>query len=91
MVQSGYRIGMLVAGAGSLLIANYAGWFAAYATMAALVGAGLVVFLFVPEPKVPAPTSHRAESGWHAVRDALSRAVISPFAILCSGRFGPSS
>jgi PAT family beta-lactamase induction signal transducer AmpG len=79
MIQAGYRIGMLVSGAGSLLIAAYAGWFAAYATMAALVGAGLVVFLLVPEPKVPADKSHTAESGWHAVRHALSRAVISPF------------
>ncbi len=79
MVQAGYRIGMLVSGAGSLLIANYAGWFAAYATMAALVGAGLVVFLLVPEPKVPTETSRAVESGWDAVRHALSRAVISPF------------
>lgn len=79
MVQAGYRVGMLVSGAGSLLIANYAGWFAAYATMAALVGAGLVVFLLVPEPKVPTETSRAVESGWDAVRHALSRAVISPF------------
>ncbi len=41
MIQSGYRIGMLVSGAGGLLIAAYAGWFAAYATMAALLGVGL--------------------------------------------------
>ena len=57
MIQSGYRIGMLAAGAGGLFIAAYAGWFAAYATMAALLGVGLLVFLFGPEPKVPAETS----------------------------------
>ena len=51
---------MLVSGVGSLLIANYAGWFAAYATMAALVGAGLVVFLLVPEPKVCVSASRAA-------------------------------
>ncbi len=79
MVQAGYRVGMLVSGAGSLLIANYAGWFAAYATMAALVAAGLVVFLLAPEPKVPTETPRAVESGWDAVRHALSRAVISPF------------
>ena len=79
MIQAGYRIGMLVSGAGSLLIANYAGWFAAYATMAALVAVGLVVFLLAPEPKVPVETSRAVESGWDAVRRALSRAVISPF------------
>lgn len=79
MVQAGYRIGMLVGGAGALLIAAYAGWFAAYATMAALVGVGLLVFLLAPEPKVPAEASHPAESGRHAVRRAISRAVIVPF------------
>ena len=79
MIQAGYRIGMLVSGAGCLLIAAYAGWFVAYATMAALVAAGVVVFLLAPEPKVPANKPQTAGSGWHAVRDALSRAVISPF------------
>ena len=34
--SAGYRIGMLVSGAGSLFDRSYAGWFAAYATMAAL-------------------------------------------------------
>ena len=79
MVQAGYRVGMLVSGAGGLLIAAYAGWFAAYATMAGLVGVGLVVFLLVPEPKVPADKPLAVESAWHAVRHALSRAVVSPF------------
>jgi PAT family beta-lactamase induction signal transducer AmpG len=79
MIQAGYRIGMLVSGAGCLLIAAYAGWFAAYATMAALVAAGVVVFLLAPEPKVPVQAAHGAESGWHAVRRALSTAVIVPF------------
>src|SRR3954466_1007153 len=44
MVQSGYRIAMLVSGAGALFIANSAGWFAAYATMAAFLGLGMLVF-----------------------------------------------
>jgi PAT family beta-lactamase induction signal transducer AmpG len=79
MIQSGYRIGMLVAGAGGLLIASKAGWFAAYATMAALLGVGLLVFLLSPEPKVSAETSYVAESGWHAIRHGFSTAVIGPF------------
>src|ERR1700694_4108837 len=33
MIQTGYRIGMLIAGAGALMIAARASWFAAYATM----------------------------------------------------------
>lgn len=79
MIQSGYRIGMLASGAGGLFIAAYAGWFAAYATMAALVGVGLLVFLFAPEPKVGAKAADAGGTGWHAVRHAFSTAVIGPF------------
>jgi len=79
MIQAGYRIGMLVSGAGGLLIAAYAGWFAAYATMAALLGVGLMVFLLSPEPKVSAQIANAAGSGWHAIRHAFATAVIGPF------------
>ncbi len=79
MIQAGYRIGMLVSGAGGLLIAAYAGWFAAYATMAALLGVGLMVFLLGPEPKVSAQISIAAGSAGHAIRHAFATAVIGPF------------
>src|SRR5713101_7844140 len=49
MIQTGYRIAMLIAGAGSLMIAARAGWFAAYATMAALLVVGMLVFMQSPE------------------------------------------
>src|SRR5580692_6835379 len=78
-ITAGYRIGMLVSGAGGLLIAAYAGWFAAYATMAALLSVGLLVFLLGPEPKVSAQISNAAGSGWHAVSHAFATAVIGPF------------
>ncbi|HWG22151.1 MAG TPA: MFS transporter [Terracidiphilus sp.] len=79
MIQSGYRIGMLASGAGGLFLAAYAGWFAAYATMAALLAIGVVVFLVSPEPKVAVDTSPRAGSGWDAIRHAFATAVIGPF------------
>jgi PAT family beta-lactamase induction signal transducer AmpG len=79
MIQSGYRIAMLVSGAGGLLIAARAGWFAAYATMAALLGVGALVFLFGPEPKVSAEDSYVATSAWQVVRHAFATAVIGPF------------
>lgn len=79
MIQSGYRIAMLASGAGALFIAASAGWFAAYATMAALLGVGLLVFLFSPEPKVPADYSAAAQSGWQAMFHAFDTAVIGPF------------
>jgi len=79
MVQSGYRIGMLASGAGALFIASSAGWFAAYATMAALVGVGLVVFLAAPEPKLPPEPSYQIRSIWTAIWQAFFKAVIAPF------------
>lgn len=79
MIQSGYRIAMLASGAGGLFIAAYAGWFAAYATMAALLGVGLLVFLFGPEPTVANADLHSVRSGWQAVRHAFATAVIGPF------------
>jgi MFS transporter, PAT family, beta-lactamase induction signal transducer AmpG len=79
MITTGYRIGMLAAGAGALFIAAYAGWFAAYATMAALLGVGLLVFLLGPEPKISAGLSYVVGSGWHAIRYAFATAVIGPF------------
>src|ERR1017187_5946407 len=79
MIQTGYRIAMLVSGAGGLLIAAYPGWFAAYATMAALLGVGVLVFLLGPEPKASAETSYAAGSGLHAIRHAFATAVIGPF------------
>jgi PAT family beta-lactamase induction signal transducer AmpG len=79
MITAGYRIAMLVSGAGGLFIAAYAGWFAAYATMAALVGVGLLVFLLGPEPKVSAETSYVAGSGWDEISHAFATSVIGPF------------
>src|SRR6266851_9197334 len=63
MIQTGYRIAMLVSGAGALVIASRFGWFAAYATMAALLSATMLVFLFGPEPKTVTDTVRRNRTG----------------------------
>ena len=89
MLQSGYRVGMLFSGAGGLMIAAYSGWFAAYATMAALLGIGLVVFLLVPEPKVPAQISYASGSGWQSIRHSFATAVIGPFRDFMTRRLWP--
>jgi PAT family beta-lactamase induction signal transducer AmpG len=80
MIQTGYRFGTLFAGAGALMIADRAGWFAAYATMAALLAVGMLVFIFGPEPSLP-PENPRAAhiSRWDAMRDWLATAVVGPF------------
>ncbi len=48
--QIGYRVALIVGGAGALALAGQAGWHASYAAMTALVGVGVVTTLLVPEP-----------------------------------------
>jgi MFS transporter, PAT family, beta-lactamase induction signal transducer AmpG len=78
MLQTGYRLGMLVAGAGALVIADWAGWFTAYATMAALLVVGMIVFLFGPEPPVAATVSSARSRG--TLGQWFATAVVAPFA-----------
>jgi PAT family beta-lactamase induction signal transducer AmpG len=80
MIQTGYRIGMLIAGAGALMIASSAGWFAAYAIMAALLGLAMLVFLFAPEPSVAVEVAIPKSGRWEALRQWLATAVTGPFA-----------
>jgi len=59
----GYRIGMVVAGGGALIVADALGWFAAYATMAVLMGVGILTTLANREPARPhasaeSPSAH---------------------------------
>ena len=73
----GYRVAMLVSGAGALLIAEYAGWTAAYAAMAALMLVGVATVLLSPEPQSsirPQPEPRRAPGDW------VRAAVIEPLA-----------
>jgi PAT family beta-lactamase induction signal transducer AmpG len=59
---TGYRIGMWVASAGALYLADIAGWSAAYAAMALLMLVGVATVLLNPEPAAPAPDSALATS-----------------------------
>lgn len=47
----GYRGGLLAAGAGAMYVASWLSWEAAYLTMAALVGIGVITVLVRPEPE----------------------------------------
>jgi MFS transporter, PAT family, beta-lactamase induction signal transducer AmpG len=80
VIQTGYRIAMLVSGAGALIIADHAGWFVAYATMAALLFGGLLVFLFSPEPQAAATAERSTENkDWQAISAWFATAVGGPF------------
>jgi PAT family beta-lactamase induction signal transducer AmpG len=61
-VVTGYRIGMWVAGAAALYIADVAGWSAAYTAMALLILVGVVTVLLTPEPEMTEADEERALS-----------------------------
>ncbi len=50
MTQYGYRLGMLVSGAGALFLAEYYSWSLAYLVMAVLIGVGMATVLMTREP-----------------------------------------
>ncbi|HXP95903.1 MAG TPA: MFS transporter, partial [Telmatospirillum sp.] len=78
-VQVGYRLAMLVAGAGTLFLAQAFGWFVGYAVMACLMVVGIVVLLISPEPAVD-NTVLRAKHG--GLSGELYQTIIRPFADL---------
>jgi PAT family beta-lactamase induction signal transducer AmpG len=53
--QIGYRVALIVGGAGALALAGQAGWHASYMSMTALVSVGVVATLLVPEPAPATP------------------------------------
>lgn len=79
----GYRIGMLAAGAGSLFIAEYAGWFWAYSAMAGLMGVGVIAAVILPEPDA----KRRAGAAEH---DAKVIAFVARVAHLPGSLAGPA-
>lgn len=80
MVQGGYRIGMLVSGAGALALSDHVSWFATYAVMASLMAIGIVTVLLSKEPAASA-TAAPASAG-HWLRDH----VVAPFADFMTNR-----
>ena len=71
--QTGYRIGLLLAGAGAIALADFVPWWTVFAALACVMGVGLASVLLAPAPPVLA----REASGlsWSA---ALDRALLAP-------------
>jgi MFS transporter, PAT family, beta-lactamase induction signal transducer AmpG len=75
---AGYRIGMLVAGAGSLFLAsffgtskdayNYGAWCSTYLVMAVAMSAGIVTTLLIPEPERNSKPGEGLYSAWQYAR-----------------------
>jgi PAT family beta-lactamase induction signal transducer AmpG len=80
----GYRIALITAGAGALILADWAGWKVAYLSMAGLMSVGIAAALLAPvlERKAPAemPEPRSARPRYQA--------LVEPVADLY-GRFGP--
>ncbi|KEF31692.1 AmpG permease [Marinobacter nitratireducens] len=82
----GYRLALLVAGAGALYLAEYWSWQVSYEVMAALVGVGALTVLIVREPRV----NHfaAAEDIAHKVEaEAAKRSHLNPRLARLAGWF----
>ena len=75
MYQYGYRVAIMVAGAGALIVADNVNWPAAYQFMALLMGVGLLTALFAPKVEVReyVPPEHAS------LAETMSHSVIGPF------------
>ena len=75
MVTYGYRAGMLMAGAGTLYLADYWSWTHAYLVMGLIIITGSLLVLFSPEPdEMESPTMHKLGlGGW------IYQFVVRPF------------
>jgi len=69
----GYRIGMLLAGAGSLILADHMTWRSVYLLMALTMATGLLTTWLASEPKTAGrPPRSLLEAVWHPLRDFFS-------------------
>ncbi len=73
MYVYGYRIALLVAGAGALIIADFVSWKVAYLTMASLLSIGMLTVFLRPEAK----TSKNTEKN-NSKKNVFIEAVIKP-------------
>jgi len=78
--QYGYRMAMLVAGAGALYIAQFGSWPMAYTVMAGFMTIGILTTLVCKEPEVESSTSAFVGAGRIArIAGWLKHAVVDPF------------
>lgn len=68
----GYRVALLVAGAGALYLAEFFHWTAAYQAMALLMGVGMITVVLIHEPE-HLSAMHRAAQTEQRVLDFLMR------------------
>lgn len=72
----GYRVALLMAGAGAFYLAEYWTWSVAYQSMAALMGIGVFTTLLVSEP---IRTASPYPSGKTSFTEVLKQSIVDPF------------
>ncbi len=75
--QAGYRLGLILAGAGAIALSDFIGWPVIFVLLAAAVGIGMVAVLLAPEPKPPADW---VAGNREPIETRLRHAVVDPFA-----------
>ena len=71
--QTGYRIGLLVAGAGAIALADFVPWRVVFTAMAAVMGIGVASVLLGPAPPSLAPATREASGS-----ALFERALLAP-------------
>ena len=79
--QLGYRLGLILAGGGALVIAGNSSWNTAYFIMGCAMLVGMVTTFLVAEPHrtLQEPASHRKARGLRGFATWFIEAVIDPF------------
>lgn len=77
--QLGYRLALISAGGGALILADVSGWQITYVVMAGLMGVGLMTTLASPEPKHP-PRAVSDQQGAKRYILWIRESVVAPFA-----------
>lgn len=80
MTQAGYRIGLLVAGAGAIALADFIAWSWIFAIMGALVGVGMIAALIAPEPETETEPGGTERPAGPGIGPTLRHAIIEPLA-----------
>jgi PAT family beta-lactamase induction signal transducer AmpG len=77
--QYGYRVAIVVSGAGALSLAQHASWSVSYTVMAACMGVGLLTTLWCNEPESTILPDYQIEGSWaEKVRSWFLAAVAGP-------------
>jgi PAT family beta-lactamase induction signal transducer AmpG len=77
--QLGYRLALISAGAGALILADTLGWKTTYIIMAGLMTLGLLTTLLSPEPKRPAQKDSSQGNRLTRYNEWLKNSVVAPF------------